>query len=174
MPSSSSRDLTIEQVLTLLAATPERLVALTTGLAPSQLQTAPNHDEWSATDVLAHLRSCADVWGNCIMTILAEDTPTLRAVNPRTWIKRTNYRELEFEPSLRAFTRQRAELLVVLEPLPLDGWARAATVTGAGKALELTVLSYARRMARHERPHVKQIERAVRQTAHGSWLMASG
>ena len=167
MLSSSRRDLTTEQVLTLLAATPERLVTLTTGLAPSLFHTTPNQDEWSPADVLAHLRSCADVWGNCIMTILAEDTPTLRAVNPRTWIKRTNYHELEFEPSLRAFARQRAELLAVLEPLPLDGWSRAATVTGAGNILQLTVLSYARRMAIHERPHVKQIERAVRQAAHG-------
>ncbi|MGE5333815.1 MAG: DinB family protein [Nitrososphaerota archaeon] len=166
MPSSSRRNLTTEQVLTLLAATPERLVTLTTGLAPSLLHTAPNQDEWSPADVLAHLRSCADIWGNCIMTILAEDTPTLRAVNPRTWIKQTNYHELEFEPSLRAFVRQRAELLAILEPLPLDGWARAATVTGAGNVLKLTVLSYAQRMALHERPHVKQIERAVRQAAH--------
>lgn len=53
--------------------------------------------------MLAHLRSCADVWGNCIAAIIAEDTPTLRAVNPTTWIKKMNYPELEFQPSLRSF-----------------------------------------------------------------------
>jgi DinB family protein len=158
----SSAPLTIEQALTLLAETPRRLAALTAGLAPERLRSSPNPDEWSANDALAHLRACADVWGGCIATILAEDTPTLRAINPRAWIKRTGYLALEFQPSLRAFTAQRAELLAALEPLPREAWSRAANVTGAGKVLELTVLSYARRMARHERPHVKQIARIVK------------
>src|SRR5215217_353473 len=155
------RSLTIEQVLTLLAETPPRIAALTAGLAPAQLQTSPNDDEWSANDVLAHLRACADVWGGCIAAIIAEERPTLRAVNPRTWIKQTDYRELEFRPSLRAFAAQRTELLAALELLPLEGWSRAATVTGAGKALERTVLFYARWLAGHERPHVKQVARIV-------------
>ncbi len=158
MPSHS---FTTEQVLTLLAETPLRLAALTTGLAPEELQVRPTHDEWSANEVLAHLRACADVWGNCIMAIIAEDAPTLRAVNPTTWIKKTDYLELAFRPSLRSFTTQRAELLAVLSPLPLEGWSRAATVTGAGKVLERTVLSYAQWLARHECPHIKQVERIV-------------
>jgi hypothetical protein len=68
---------------------------------------------------------------------------------------------------VRSFTRQRSDLLAVLEPLPDDGWSRVATVTGAGPALERTVLSYADRMARHERAHLNQIERAIA-TAHPS------
>ena len=156
-----SRSLTTEQVLNLLAETPPRLEALTAGLAAAQLRAVPNDDAWSANDVLAHLRACADVWGDCIAAILAEERAMLRAVNPRTWIMRTDYRELEFQPSLRAFTAQRAELLAVLEPLPADDWLRAATVTGAGQVLERTVLSYARWLAEHERPHVKQIARLV-------------
>lgn len=146
----------------MLAAAPPRLAALTADLAPAQLQTRPAAEEWSATEVLAHLRACADVWGDCIRAMLAEDRPTLRAVNPRTWIKRTDYPELEFGPSLRAFTTQRAALLAVLEPLPPAGWARAATVTGAGRVLERTVLSYAQWLAHHERPHVRQIGHIIR------------
>jgi hypothetical protein len=112
------------------------------------------------------MRACADVWGTCIVTILAEDGPTLRAVNPRTWIEQTNYRELDFRVSLRAYTAQRDEIVKVLQPLPPEGWARGATVTGAGKPLERTVLFYVQWLARHERPHIKQIERIVR-TVHG-------
>jgi len=157
----SSRSFTSAQVLTLLAATPPRIAALTAGLAPAQLHAPPNPDEWSANDVLAHLRACADMWGNCIVAMIAHDRPTLRAVNPRTWIRKTDYLEQEFQPSLHAFTTQRTDLLAVLEPLAPDGWERAATVTGAGKVLERTVLFYAQWLARHERPHLKQIERIV-------------
>ncbi|HLH62616.1 MAG TPA: DinB family protein [Ktedonobacteraceae bacterium] len=158
------KPLMTEQVLTLLQATPMRLAALTTDLSPEALRASPTPDEWSANEVLAHLRACADVWGNCIVAIITEDRPTLRAINPRTWIKQTNYLELDFPSSLRAFATQRAELLAVLESLPVDAWERSATVTGAGRVLERTVLFYAQWLATHERPHVKQIERIVKAT----------
>lgn len=112
--------------------------------------------------MLAHLRACADVWGNCIMRIIALDRPTWRAVSPRTWIKQTDYPELDFRPSLHAFTRQRADLLAVLDSLPIEAWSRAATVTMVGKVLERTMLSYAERLVVHEKPHVRQIERIVK------------
>ena len=155
----SSSPLTKEQALALLAAAPTRIAALTEGLAPAQMQTAPAPDEWSANEVLAHLRACADVWGKCIAAMLAEDMPTLRAVNPRAWIKQTNYRDLDFRLSLRAYRAQRADQLTDLEPLPHEDWSRAATVTGAGAVLTRTVLFYAEWMARHERTHIRQIER---------------
>ena len=158
MPDES---LTSKQVLALLEEAPARLAALTAGLKPAQLRTAPSPDEWSANDVLAHLRACADMWGGSIVPIIAEDRPTIRAVNPRTWIDQTDYPELEYRLSLRAFTTQRADLLAVLKPLPQGSWSRTATVTGAGKPLERTVLDYAQRLARHERPHIKQIARIV-------------
>jgi hypothetical protein len=153
------RSLSIEQVLALLAKTPAHIVAATAGLTEAQLHASPNPGEWSANDVLAHLRSCADVWGDCIAIILHQDRPTIRAVNPRTWISRTDYLDLEFLPSLEAFAAQRAELLAVLKALKPGIWSRSATVKGAGKPLERTVQSYAEWMATPERPHVKQIER---------------
>lgn len=159
------RDLTIEQILTTLAATSSRITELTLGLTTAQLHVAPYPGVWSANDVLAHLRACADVWGNCIVTIINQDMPTLRAVNPRTWIKGTNYLEQAFQPSLHAFTMQRTALLAVLELLRPEVWSRPATVTGAGKVLERTVQSYAQWMASHERPHVKQIQR-IASTLH--------
>jgi hypothetical protein len=150
---------TAEQLLAALAAAPPQIAECTAGLSAAQLRAAPAPGEWSANEVLAHLRACADVWGGCVATILGQDRPTIRAVNPRTWIKGTDYIELEFQPSLQAFAAQRAALLAVLEPLGPEDWARSATVTGAGRALERTVEFYAQWMAKHERPHLKQIQR---------------
>jgi hypothetical protein len=156
-----ARSLTNAQVLELLAVAPPRIAALTAEMTPEQLQAAPAPGEWSANDVLAHLRACADMWGEAIAAIIARDHPTLRAVNPGTWINKTDYREQAFQPSLDAFTTQRAELLVALEPLAPESWARSATVRGAGKPLERTVRFYAAWLASHERPHLKQIEHIV-------------
>jgi hypothetical protein len=151
-----------EQVLALLTEAPPRIAAMTAGVSPGQVRASPQPGEWSANEVLAHLRACADVWGSCISTILAEDHPTIRAVNPRTWIEQTDYVDLQFEPSLQAFAAQRAELVAVLEPLEPRDWSRSATITGAGRPLERTVLFYATWLTRHEQTHLKQIQAAMR------------
>lgn len=150
-----------EKLLALLERTAPRIAAATKGVPSIRLQTVPDGDEWSPNDVLAHLRSCADVWGNSIRMILAEDEPTIRAVSPRTWIRETNYPDLRFAPSFRAFAKQRAGLLDVLRPLPAKAWTRTATVTGGGAPLRLTLRRYAERMAVHERAHAGQIERML-------------
>lgn len=150
----------VAELLTVLTETPQRIAALTMGVPDAVLQAAPV-DEWSANDVLAHLRACADVWGDNMALMLAENKPTIRAVNPRTWIKSTDYNELQFQTSLRAFTEQRAKLLPQLQTLAPRDWSRACLLLGGGSPLELTVLDYAQRLARHERPHVKQIARVV-------------
>jgi len=157
--------MTIEQILSILRQTPDRLTELTAGVIGSQLHVAPEPGEWSVAEVLAHLRSCADVWGDVIETIVVTDHPTIRAVNPTTWIKTTDYREIEFARSLQAFTEQRHRLLGLMGHLPNDGWSRSATVLGAGNPLELTVRSYADRLARHERTHWRQVAKTVKARA---------
>lgn len=153
--------LTIDQVLTRLTEQPKEIAALTAGVPRARLHRSPSRGEWSLNDVLAHLRSCGDMWGKYIATIIDEDRPTIRAMNPTTWIKSTDYPELQFAPSFRAFTKQRAELLALLRPLPKAAWSRSATVTGAGRPRERTVLEYAQWLATHERSHVKHIARIV-------------
>jgi len=161
--------LPIDKILTILKESPPRLAKLTAGLDSAQLHTAPSVGEWSVKDVLAHLRACDDVWGGYyIMTILDQDKPTIKAVNPRTWIKNTDYLEQEFQSSLRAFTKQRRKLLAVLEPLPPKDWTRMNTLIGAGKPLQQTLLSHADGLARHERAHLKQIERTLNALQAGS------
>jgi len=156
-----TRELGIEEILTRLAEAPKRITALTDGLDPARLRLPPAPDEWSANDVLAHLRACADVWGGSIATILAEDHPTIRAIDPRTWMRQTDYLDLEFQPSLEEYAAQRAGLMHVLEALAPDAWSRAATATGAGRPLERTARSFAQRLAVHERPHIRQIGRVA-------------
>ena len=104
----------IRHIVALLARAPLRIEAATRACHPTRLELRSATEPWSASDILAHLRACADMWGKYIGMILSEDRPTFRAVNPTTWIKQTNYREQAFQPSLHAFTTQRAELLAVL------------------------------------------------------------
>jgi hypothetical protein len=149
------------EILTLLRSNPGQIASLTAGLNPAQFRTPPEADAWSLTDILAHLRSCADVWGDCIATMLAEDHPTIRAINPSAWIERTDYRDLGFASSFAAFTAQRDALLTTLDALTPAQWERDATITGAGAPLTRTVGFYAQWLARHERSHLREIARVA-------------
>ena len=120
----------VEQLLEQLAETPNRIASLSRGVENKRLHFRGDADAWSANDILAHLRACADVWGKAIAAMLAQDHPTLRYVSPRTWIRKTNYPKLEFRPSLEAFASQCNELLKQLNALALEDWSREATFTG--------------------------------------------
>jgi hypothetical protein len=155
--------LTVGEVIVRLDEQLATISSLTANVPAARLQRPPSDHEWSVNDVLAHLRSCADVWGKYMAMIVTEDHPTIRAVNPRTWVESTDYPKLEFAPSFRAFAKQRKGLVSFLESLPEAAWSRSATVTGAGRPRERTVLEYGRWLANHERTHVKQIARLVEQ-----------
>lgn len=152
----------ITDLLNKLAAGPSRISSITQSLTPTELLTPPVPGEWCARDVLGHLRACSDMWGKCILQILSDERPTIKAINPRTWIKRTNYLELDFHPSFLAFSVQRTELLEVLNQIAPESWSRSATVTGAGRPIERTVFSYAQWLANHERSHFRQFEKIVK------------
>lgn len=159
-----NESLTNEQLLIALAAAPKRIHELTQALSAEALHTAPGPDEWSASDLLAHLRACADVWGKYIAVILAEDRPAFRAMSPRTWAKRTDYAAHEFHASLAAYNLQRDQLLIVLGGLSAPDWDRHATVTHGAKVKLNTVSIYAHMLVNHEQAHIQQLEHIVSKT----------
>ncbi len=149
----------IQKYLELLADTPRRLTAASAGVDESRLRLKPDPSGWSAVDALAHLRACADVWGDSIESMLAEDEPKLSDLHPRQWVKRTDYPSLSFADSLQAFTRQRKKLLELLKPLRFEDWSRGAMI---GERRH-TIFTQTRRMAQHEAEHCAQVEALSRQ-----------
>ncbi len=95
---------------------------------------------------------------------MTQEVPTIKAVNPRTWIEDTDYREQGFASSLAAFRDQRAMLLTTVLPTSASGWARSAIITGGGAQQRRTVLDFATRMAVHERTHLRHMERLAAQS----------
>ena len=148
----------IEKYLSLLSNISRRIMKATQGFDILCLQYKIDKKAWSVNDILAHLRSCADVWGGSIEAMLAQDTPTLPYRHPRQWIKKTNYPDLMFQESFQAFRMQRKSLLNVLSNLPFEDWSRAAMI----KHREHTVFSETRRMALHEDIHCQQIEEILK------------
>jgi hypothetical protein len=150
----------IEALLQILANTPRHLATVSRGLSDARLQLKPDADSWSANEILAHLRACADVWGQSIQTMLDQDHPALRYISPRAWIRKTDYPQLAFQPSLQAFTRQRKALLN-------SALAPGVYQTAQGTAEHLEAAACERLVARREdcrsRAHGRQLR-----AAHGT------
>lgn len=151
-----------QTVVLVLSATPGRIARLARGRSHEALHRKPDPMAWSAQEIVAHLRACADVWGASIDRMLSEDHPTMRYVSPRTWIRKTDYLQQNFRDSLRLFSDRRAALVATLGSLEASGWSRGATFTATTLGREATVLSYATRIADHEVRHLGQLERTLR------------
>ena len=144
----------IQQILSALDETPRRLTRASSRADANRLRLKPDPRGWSAVDILSHLRSCADVWGGSIESMLSEDEPTLPDIHPRQWQKQTDYETLSFARSLRAFAGQRGKLLNMLKSLTFVQWERGARIGGRRH----TVFTQARRLAKHESEHCRQVE----------------
>lgn len=153
--------LTVEQTMDIIRTTVPRLEELTRGASQKALITVTGYG-WSVNEQLAHLRSCADVLGGNMLRIVREDHPAFKGVGPT--VRQKEYFEWKFGPAFEAFRAQRAELLEVLEPLPPEAWERTAAVSAPpGRVWENSVLYYGDWMARHERGHLKHIDRVLKE-----------
>lgn len=156
-----SKDPEVELVLTTLANTPKEIARITSGRDDGELHRQPSAEAWSARDIVAHLRGCADVWGRSIDRMLNEDHPRIRYVGPRGWMKKAGYLDQDFQASFQAFSEARTALLDTLRTLDPDGWSREATFTGTTLGRNATVLLYAKRIADHEVRHLDQLRRTL-------------
>ncbi len=73
----------IQKYLDAISETPQRIVFLVKGLDEDRLQLRGDPKSWSANDILAHLRSCADLWTHSIYPMLVEKEPVLSDINER-------------------------------------------------------------------------------------------
>lgn len=161
MPKATVTESEINAVLTALSDMPQQIAQIARGCSDQQLHRKPAVDAWSAQEILAHLRVCAEVWGRSIERMLSEDDPKIRYVSPRGWIKRTDYLQQGFRDSLQAFAQARVRLVETLRELKAIDWSRGATFTGTTLGREATVLSYAKRIADHEAGHLDQLRRTI-------------
>ena len=162
MPRAAHPSSEIQAVLTALSATPKEIARIARGCSVRQLHRKPAADAWSAREIVAHLRACAEVWGRGIERMLAEDHPTIRYVSPRGWINKTDYLRQSFHDSLGDFSHRRVKLVKTLSEIDALDWSRGATFTATTLGREASVLSYARRIADHEAQHLGQLQRTVK------------
>ena len=143
-----------EKYLQVISETPQRIARAINSMDERQLLFGADAKAWSVNDILAHLRSCADLWTYSIYAMLAENEPEFSDINERKWAKVTRYAELPFHESFQPFSMQRDNLVRVLRAQPFESWEKSAIIFEC----KHTVFMQVRRLAKHETDHIGQIE----------------
>ena len=89
--------------LRLLAEAPVRIERATAGVDAARLHRRTADEPWSVNDILAHVRSAADVRERFIDAMSTGEHATLRYVSPRSELRKTDYVDRTFAENLAAF-----------------------------------------------------------------------
>ena len=91
-----------------LSDVPARIARAVARRPEADKHTGALNGEWSAAEILAHLRAADDILAHRLFAILTRDNPILPAYDERRWAEIAGYPQADFELSLKTFTMRRA------------------------------------------------------------------
>ena len=151
----NNRSLNLNQIATLLCATPQTLRNELSALDKAILQWRPAPEEWSINEVIGHLIECDyNGFAGRIQTILSQDRPQLVAWDmPGAVIRRRDNERngLDLIAELETMRRENTQFISQLTP---DQLARAGIHPNVG---ELLVVDLLFEWVHHDCNHLKQI-----------------
>ena len=171
--------LPVVQRLACLGHTPEDLVAAMRGQSDTTLSCRPGARDWSAKEVVCHLRDIEEQFILRFRTMLAMDDPTFLTLgdmpphlsawgltagdglplDPDLWAEERQYLRHDTGAALDAFGRRRAETLAFLHKLTPAQWQRGNIHLTLGR---MTFDDWITLIAVHDANHVAQLQRALR------------
>lgn len=155
-----------QELVETLAATPVWLRGCFLRLSEANARVSPGAGQWSAADVLAHLRASDAILAPRVFQILARHEAPLIGFDERAWAALAARAQASIAMQLAAFEAVRAELVGVLKTLSPGEWAAVGHHETRGA---LTVREIVEDLASHEREHRMQIETLVQNCdAHAS------
>lgn len=145
----------VNDLLKRLSDMPARIARAVARLSDADKHLAPSNGEWSASEILAHLRASDDILAHRLYAILTRDNPVLPAYDERRWAEIAGYPQADFELSLKAFTLRRAELVTMLRKTAIEDWQRLGTHEVKGVVSFFQVVTS---LVEHEEAHCTQLE----------------
>lgn len=144
-----------ESIINRIADIPHRIARTVDGWTDDELHARPAVGEWSAADILAHLRAADDILTPRLYQMLVRENPTFLAYEERVWAEVLGYANGDFNTSLQTYTLRRTELVNALRRLTPEQWERTGVHEHLGS---ITVQELAADMVHHEEEHCTQIE----------------
>ena len=143
----------VNDLLVRLAAVPRTIASIFGDHSDAEL-TAQRDGEWSAAEVLAHLRAADDIQAYRAYAILARDDAPLPAFDERRWAEVVGYAALPVRETLAVYAGKRGELVAMLRRITREEWDRTCQHETLGA---LTLWAQLSNLAEHEEEHLAQL-----------------
>jgi HAD superfamily hydrolase (TIGR01549 family) len=141
-----------------LAAFPAGIAAAIDGLPRAVLECTPGEHEWSARDIICHLRDHdAEEDRTRLERILREEHPFVSG-NYDPWAHAHGYEGTSAQDALSEFVRYRADMVSWLGKLPPEVWSRPARHAIFGPTSFEEMVRFA---TEHDRTHFRQMRSAL-------------
>ena len=170
--------LPIGQRLMRLERTSEELAQTIQGQSDTTLSRRPDARNWSAKEIVCHLRDIEEQFILRFRTMLAMDDPKFLTLgdmppnlsewglaegdalplDPDRWAEERQYLRHDTDASHRAFDKRRAETLAFLRRLTPEQWQRGSLHTTLG---HMTFSDWVALIAAHDDNHLNQLKRAL-------------
>lgn len=149
-----------QEVLDSLIKVSQEFLTVVSDLRTSDVEYSPAATEWSAKEVLCHLRDADKIYVQRIQKMLQEDEPVLRAFTPESLAKENNYQEQNWQNVFREFMAARQELIGTFQQLRPSQWYRAGIHQELGR---INMYDIAQTITDHTRLHLEQIQKLEKQ-----------
>jgi uncharacterized damage-inducible protein DinB len=148
----------VEQRLARAARAADDVAAAIRGRSDAALSKRPDARNWSAKEVVCHLRDVEEMVATRFELVMANAEPRLTGVDPDRWAAERQYLRCDTNEALAAFRKRREENLAFLRGLAPDDWRRAGVHAVRGR---FTVDDFVTLMAWHDDNHLDQLTRAL-------------
>jgi hypothetical protein len=147
-----------KQPLAVQTATAKKLERLMKGVPASKLRKRPAADQWSVSEILAHLADAEIVGGFRMRLILGAPGTPIAAFDQDSWVTSGHYEKRDPRKSLEQFRVVREANLALLKSLTPEQWKHYGMHSERGQE---TIEQIVRMFAGHDINHLQQIERIL-------------
>lgn len=143
-----------QDLLTDLTQVSQQLIEEVNDLRPAQATLSPALHEWSAKEVMCHLRDADRIYIERMQKMLQEDEPLLRAFYPEALATENNYQNQDWTLAFREFLAARQQLITIFNELRPGQWYKAGMHQELGR---INMFDIAQTITEHSRMHLAQL-----------------
>jgi uncharacterized damage-inducible protein DinB len=149
---------TLDEQLARMERTVNDYAAVVKNVSDAQLTKRPDPKNWSAKEVVCHVRDIEESFMMRFLSIMAMEDPKFLPVEPDRWAVDRQYQRNDVQEALAAFRTRREETLRFLRGLKPEQWERGGIHATRGK---MTLKDFVELMAWHDDNHLDQLKRAL-------------
>ncbi|HEV8226844.1 MAG TPA: DinB family protein [Methylomirabilota bacterium] len=149
---------TLDEQLARMERTVNDYAAVVKNVSDAQLTKRPDPRNWSAKEVVCHVRDIEESFMMRFLSIMAMDDPKFLPVESDRWAVDRQYQRNDVQEALAAFKTRREETLRFLRGLKPEQWERGGIHATRGR---MTLKDFVELMAWHDDNHLDQLKRAL-------------